>query len=564
MILAIIPARGGSKGIPKKNIKLLNGKPLIAHIIETAKKSKYIDDLVVTTDSEEFSNIVSQLGVKVRKRPDSLAADHVTLDPVVVDAYQWYEKTTNKRVDIVITMQPTSPLLSVQTLDNAISNFLRGKLDSMISVVDDTHLFWKEVNGEISPDYKERLNRQWLEKRYKETGAFVISRKELLDEGKRIGRSIGVFEIPPDEAIDIDSPTDWYLASSLLNRMRIKFVLMADSRVGLGHLYRAISLSEVWFGNEIEFLLINSPQNILEIVAKRKINFKNLNNLSEVLSHVNEGDMIINDILDTTEDYMAQLRKKKVFVVNFEDLGEGNRYADLVINELYEKFNPPNNHLYGYEYAVIRNEILLKSPNDFSEKVRNILITFGGSDPSNLTYMTLMALKDFSHDIKIKVKVVLGPSYERKNEVYEYIKKNSSLKNNVEVLENVTDMSRVMENVDLAITSNGRTVYELAAMRIPIISIAQNDRETLHLFARYSPSIRYLGIACNVSIDKIREIVKELVENYEARKKMFDSLLWEEIRKGMFNVVNIIEQKYRRWKYENNQDWFKNSNEGWL
>jgi len=560
MILAVIPARGGSKGIPRKNIKLLNGKPLIAYAIQTAKRSRYIDAIVVTTDDEEISSIALQLGVKVRRRPDNLAQDHVTLDPVVADACLWFEENTHHKVDIVITMQPTSPLLSVQTLDSAISSFLNGNLDSLISVVDETHLFWRETDGKFVPDYRERLNRQWLEKRFKETGAFVISKRSLLDQGKRIGGHVGIFEVPQEESLDIDNPLDWYLASSLLRRLRIKFMLVADSKTGLGHLYRAISLSEAWFGNEIEFLLINSPHHVLELLEKRKIKFKNLEDFNDVFHCIKDGDVVINDILDTTEEYMSRLKEKKIFVVNFEDLGEGSKYADLVINELYEKFNPPSNHLYGHKYAVVRNEILLRQPNSFSERVRTILVTFGGSDPSNLTYRTLTALKKLTNGIKIRV--VIGPAYERKEEIYEFISRNMPGRNSVQVLENVVDMGSVMEDVDLAITSNGRTVYELAAMRIPTVSIAQNDRETLHLFARYSRGVKYLGVACNVSEDEIRETVKRLIHNYEERKKMFDSLPWGEIREGIFNVISSIEERYRRWKYENDQDWFKSNNEG--
>ncbi|WP_448377098.1 cytidylyltransferase domain-containing protein [Fervidobacterium sp.] len=558
----MIAARGGSKGIPRKNIRLLNGKPLIAYAIQTAKSSKYVDAIVVTTDDEEISRIAQRLGAKVRRRPYNLGHDHVTLDPVVTDACLWFEQTTQNKVDIVITMQPTSPLLSVKTLDNAINSFLNGNFDSMISVVDETHLFWKEIDGTLLPDYTERINRQWLEKRYKETGAFVISKRSLLDDSKRIGGYVGIFEVPQEESIDIDNPMDWYLAASLLRRLRIKFVLVADFKTGLGHLYRAVSLLEAWFGNEIEFLLINSPHYILKLLEARKIKFKNLKDFNDVFQCINDGDVVINDILDTTEEYMSRLKERKIFVVNFEDLGEGSNYADLVINELYEKFNPPSNHFYGHRYAVVRNEILLRPPNTFSERVRTILVTFGGSDPSNLTHRTLKALMNIANEVKIRV--VIGPANEKKEEIYEFVNKNITSRNSVEVLENVADMGSVMEDVDLAITSNGRTVYELAAMRIPMVSIAQNDRETLHLFARYSRGVKYLGVACNVSEYEIMQTVEILIENSEERKKMFDSLPWREIREGMFNVISVIEERYRRWKNDNDQDWFKSNNEGWI
>src|SRR5690554_148529 len=121
--LVIIPARGGSKGIPRKNVRLMVGKPLICYSIENALNSRFDVDVVVSTDDEEIARLASSQGAKVIIRPTKLATDIVTLDPVINHAVVEIEKEKQIRYDVVITMQPTSPLLKKDTLDAAIEYF---------------------------------------------------------------------------------------------------------------------------------------------------------------------------------------------------------------------------------------------------------------------------------------------------------------------------------------------------------------------------------------------------------------------------------------------------------
>jgi len=122
-ILVVIPARGGSKGIPRKNIRLLNNKPLIYYSINIAKSSEYVDDVLVTTDDSEIALLAEKFGVNVIKRSEELSGDEVPLDPVIYDAMIKQERTTHREYDIIITIQPTSPLLKTDTLNKAIQKF---------------------------------------------------------------------------------------------------------------------------------------------------------------------------------------------------------------------------------------------------------------------------------------------------------------------------------------------------------------------------------------------------------------------------------------------------------
>ena len=151
-ILAVIPARAGSKGIPNKNIRIIGGHPLIYYSIKNALKSKMITDVIVSTDSPEVKIIAEQMGAKIKWRDASLCGDAVTLDAVVADAVP-----INEHWDYIVTMQPTSPTLRVITLDHAIEYTVNNGLDTVISAINSPHLSWGEKDGKKIPNYKERL-----------------------------------------------------------------------------------------------------------------------------------------------------------------------------------------------------------------------------------------------------------------------------------------------------------------------------------------------------------------------------------------------------------------------
>ena len=256
-IIAVIPARGGSKGIPRKNMRLMNGKPLIAYSIQNALDCPLIDEVVVSTDSEEIMHYVSRFeSVKVIKRDSSLSGDEVTLDPVVSDAVQKVEKELSCKFDIVVTLQPTSPLLKVQTLEDALAKFCSSKDDSMISVTNAPHLSWKvdEATGSIIPNYEKRLNRQLLPPNFLETGAFLITKRDYVSQDSRLGREINVFEVPKEESIDIDSREDWILSEAILKRKTIVFRVDGYKELGMGHIYRALTLAYKLTGHEVVFI----------------------------------------------------------------------------------------------------------------------------------------------------------------------------------------------------------------------------------------------------------------------------------------------------------------------
>ena len=214
-ILAVIPARAGSKGIPNKNIRIVGGHPLIYYSIKNALNSKFITDVIITTDSDQVRIIGEQMGARVKIRNPKLCGDAVTLDSVIADA------VTDEEWDYIVTMQPTSPTLRVETLDCAIKYAIDKNLDTVISAINAPHLSWGEKDGKKVPNYTERLNRQYLPPCYMETGAFVISKASVVTPDTRIGAKVDVYEIPEDESQDVDNFEDLRSVAATLEREKV-------------------------------------------------------------------------------------------------------------------------------------------------------------------------------------------------------------------------------------------------------------------------------------------------------------------------------------------------------
>lgn len=223
--IAIIPARGGSKGLPNKNILEMNGKPMIAYSIEAAKMCPYIEDVVVSTDSEAIAETSKRYGASVPfLRPAHLASDTATTIDVLKHAVEVYESMHNKRVETVVLLQPTSPLRNDEDVANALELFIKQQADSLQSItVSDQHPYlFKKYNTESHAvtdyyaNFTKVTRRQDMEEMYALNGAIYIFRKELLTENKIVGKKNIGFVMPKNKSIDIDDIYDFILAEQIM------------------------------------------------------------------------------------------------------------------------------------------------------------------------------------------------------------------------------------------------------------------------------------------------------------------------------------------------------------
>lgn len=530
-ILAIIPARGGSKGIPRKNIRLMNGKPLIYYSINNALNSKYITDVVVSTDDEEIKNIAEMCGAKVIIRPEELSNDQATLDPVIYHATITMEQEISDRYDIIVTLQPTSPLLTIKTLDGALHDFINSNYDCFISAINSPHLSWTKKDGQIIPNYKERLNRQLLPANYLETGAFFFSKREIVTKNSRIGGKISIFEIPENESIDIDNTNDWIVCESQLKRKKIVLRCDGYKEIGMGHVFHCITLAHNLIEHDVILVTNKNCKEGLEKIKDSNLKYYEIENDNDFFDFLknNKIDIVVNDCLDTSEEYIKNLKMLVDRVVTIEDLGTGTKYADSVINALYDNCKIPNSYT-GEKYVCLREEFLIQKPKTFMDKVKNIIVLFGGTDPSNLTEKVYMlAKKEKYKNIIFTFICGVGSSFEIKNSP-----------DNIQVLKNVKNLSKYMSEADLAFTSQGRTVYELASLGVPSIVMAQNEREKLHTFAYMNNGFVNLGLGIEVSSTVLENTLDWLLNTPYVRKEMRDLMLKHDIKHGIENEINII------------------------
>lgn len=218
--LAIIPARGGSKRLPRKNVLNLCGKPLIAYSIEAGLKSKYISKVIVSSDDEEILQISQNFGADVIKRPDNLATDTATTFDTIEHAINSLEK-----FDYIILLQPTSPLRNEKHIDEAIELLNQRNADAIISVCETEHspLWCNTLNEDLSmADFlsKELLDKrsQELPKYYRLNGAIYICKTEkfLNNRGFFLENSIIAYMMDKKDSVDIDEEIDFKLAEFCL------------------------------------------------------------------------------------------------------------------------------------------------------------------------------------------------------------------------------------------------------------------------------------------------------------------------------------------------------------
>ncbi len=536
-ILAVIPARGGSKGIPRKNVRLMNGEPLISYAIKNSLHSKYITDVVVTTDDEEIVNISKCYGAEVIIRDNSLAEDHITLDPVIYDATIKTEEQKKKKYDIVITLQPTSPVLKVSTLDNAIENFIENNYDTIISAVNRPHLSWGEKDKQIVPQYEKRLNRQLLPKNYVETGAFLITKRDIMKEMSRIGEKVSIYEVPEEESVDIDSKEDWMLCENLLKKKKIVFRCDGYKKIGMGHVYHSLTLAYALTGHEVIIVTNEKHAEGLKKIQDSYMQYITIQNDKDFFKFLEEykPNIIVNDCLDTEEKYIKKLKELCEKVVTIEDMGTGARYADIVINALYNEQKNANEYC-GSKYVCLRNEFLVSKPKEFCNEIENILVVFGGTDPANLTKKVYNIAKEITKTYpKICFTFITGIGYNcKENDLL------SDEKSNIKVLNDVNNISMYMQQADIAFTSQGRTVYELASLGVPSIVLAQNERELLHTFAQMPNGFMNLGLGENLSEETIKNTLEWLIETPQIRKEMRELMLKNDLKDGLNREVDLI------------------------
>ena len=544
-ILVVIPARGYSKNIPRKNVRLLGEKPLIYYSIDLAKASKYVDDVVVSTEDSEITSVVEKYGTSVVKRSKELSTDETLLDTVIYDAMLQKEKQAFDEYDIVITVQPTSPLLKTGTLDKAIEKFADFNVDSVISVVDDKNLRWgfDEENGRYFPFYTERLYKELLPKSFKETGGILATRRNFMTEKSRLGLNIDLIEISREESVEINTYEDWWIANNYLMKKRIAMVVDAYDEIGADNLYRCLSIASKLVFHDVVFFLNDSCQLGIDIINSYNYKYQTYSGKSSLLTLLDQfnPEMVINDVGNTSFEYMADLKSRDYYLINFEDLGTGIELADLIFDPLYDD-GDDEKFFSGHQYYILKEEFYLHQPKIISNEVNNVLIQFGASDPLNLSQKVLDAVIDSGYNGRVNI--ILGSGYDNPEKLMEQYE----IMPNIQFYTNVSSISDFMISADIIFASGGNSIYQVCSLGVPCIILCENEKELSHIFGNSQEGFINMGLGSEVSHDEIKQQFINLFSDFERRQEMNKKMLDIDLKHGFEEVWAIVKSKYREFK----------------
>jgi spore coat polysaccharide biosynthesis predicted glycosyltransferase SpsG/CMP-2-keto-3-deoxyoctulosonic acid synthetase len=521
----VIPAVKKNAVIPDQLVKKLAGVTLIERAIHTARAVARGADVLVVTDSQEIALICERSGVRAHynKELHFSSLDIVAeLRSVLIWMARAYEH--------VVLYRASCPLVTWVDVEDAYRRFTASGADCLMTV--------KSVRQRVWQGREERIDSllgDESEGALVESKALVMLRSKALLAG-RIARTVPYFL--NDRAIEINSYQDWWICEKLLARRKLLFVVAGYPAIGMGHVYRALMLAHEIADHDIQFLCTGESELAVRSIAER--DYKTLVQHGDLAADVLalQPDLVVNDILDTDAAYIRKLKEVGIRVVNFEDEGSGAGEADLVVNALYSDKGRDARFLYGPRYFCLRDEFASGRRNAFRPLARTLLISFGGTDHSDFTRKTLDAVEPVCREHDIDIRVVAGPGYAHREALEQHLTTIANPRLSFTHATNV--MSRMMEGADVAICSAGRTVYELAHMRVPAVVMAHHERELSHRFARAANGFCWLGLMQPVfHAGRLRRAFLRMLEP-AARRTLFERQNRFQFAKNKSHVVQHI------------------------
>ena len=528
-VIAVIPARGGDPEVPYLNIKKLGAIPLIAHTLEEANKSNYIDRLIVSTDDDQVERVAREYHAEVVRRPDELAQNIPEIREVIRHAVETVENDT--RFDIVVTLQATSPFRRAEQIDAAIDELVDNDFDAVISLKEVRTLTWHRPRGKLEPLFERPTRRDELEPLYEEDGAIRALRRDVLASSERLGEKVGHILMDKMSALTVHDIYDFWLAEKLVHLPRVLFCVDGGSEMGMGHVYRSLAvakeLTQIVPHADVCFLMrAELPEGVQHIAAAGypiRVAREDADTTIGVIRDYSPN-IIINDRPFLDDDYLRALAGLGASTINLvdslDDIEKPFELASIIIATMEEGEVELDDYHAGPAFAILRDSFRKKTNEApaISDQGRKIVISFGGSDPQNLTMKALSALDGLAD---VSVTVVLGPAYGYRNDLDALVAK---LSVKPEILKNVEHMADILFEADLVLCSGGMTVFEIAALGRPGIVLCQNtrERERMEGFARYG-TILHLGLGTDVSEKTIRNQAEELVKDRGRRQQMSDA-----------------------------------------
>ena len=519
--LIVIPAIKKNAAIPDQLIKKLNGTTLIQRAIDTALElADGVDQVLIITDSDEIGLIAQRNGITFKKdKALFLNSENIVTEVI--------NRTKDFPQENVLLYRANTPLIESPDLQSAYLKFLELNDSILVSVKKEDRRVFSINNGQ--------LVKTKIDNFCEEIGAFYIFNKSVVTKGnfKQIP-----FFVSSRKSIEISNYQNWWICEKMLQRKRIVFHVFGSFEIGTGHIFHSLSLAHEITDHEI--ILVCNEKYELAVKKIASIDYKVIASKDEEKTILDlNPDMVINDVLNTEKDFILKLKENGAIVVNFEDLGSGSSHADVVFNELHETPQKEGAHYFwGHRYLTLRDEFDNAKPNSFANRVEEVLIMFGGTDQNNLTLKTLKVILDTCQMKKIMISIVCGAGYVYLDKLTDFISKCGYDK--IELHQAIFHLSEIMERSQIAISSNGRSVYELAEMNIPSVIISHHKRELTHDFAKQETGFVNIGVFNeNTSVD-IRDAFTKLIDNKNYRLQLYQNMNKYNFLGNKKNVMNKI------------------------
>ncbi len=529
-VTILIPALKKSVAFQDDLVKKLFGISLVQRSINRALLLvENLSNIHLLTDSDEIALIGSRNGVKVFCNQTLTWTDQFESKNL-----SHYLQLLADRNMFTLIISPYAPLVETQTIGDALNALIKSEMDILKPV--------KLVNRRIF-DHNGKSKLQVLFDDQKEihrieSKAFTLTKSKTFQNKTDQNQSVFFWPVQ-NELFEIESYQDWWVCEKLLQRKRIIFRIIGNKKVGTGHIYRALSIAHEITDHEILFVTDYDNSEVVNKLAGYDywLASYHKDNIVDAILDL-KPDLVINDILSTMVKDVVPLKKNDIKVVNFEDVGSGAKYADLTINELYEKpFLKGENFLWGCKYFFVRDEFNSAKQHRFKKKVDTILLTFGGTDQNNLTAKIFHLIKDICFKNEIVIHIVTGAGYDNYNE----LKSEVESQNNVTLTRGTGVISSIMEKAQIAIVSNGRTVYELSHMNIPSIVISQHKREETHNFACKANGFIPLGEFKEGHTESLLiDSFEKLAFDSKFRKKLFERAKQHNFSPNKKRVINKL------------------------
>jgi CMP-N-acetylneuraminic acid synthetase/spore coat polysaccharide biosynthesis predicted glycosyltransferase SpsG len=525
-VLAVVPARGGTDRVPYLNIKRLGDRPLLAHTLDAARASSVLDRVVVSTDDTRVAEVARGLGAEAPfLRPPELAGDIPSLKPVIVHAVREVE-ASGFRPDVVVVLQATTPFREASAIDEAVARLVVGGFDAVVSVTEDRTLNWRARDGVLVPLFEKEGRRDEQEPVYKENGAVVALRREVLDGPTRFGERVGYLVLDRRAGFTVHDLEDFWMAERLLRQPRVLFRVDGSAAMGMGHVYRSLAADALRESSraDIAFLMTADHEKGLVTVSRYGYPVRVVGDgrVDTYLDHIRDfaPAILINDLPVLEDRYLRALSYLGTTTVNLvdtlDDLETTERYAQVIVSVMNEDRETPEGFYGGPAYAILRSHFAGREKEVRAEP-RMVLLSFGGSDPQGLTLKAARALAGLPPEVELLA--VAGPAFSYRRE-FEALA--AALPRRVPLIHEAGGhIADLMQEADVVVCSGGMSVYEIAALGTPGIVIAQNAREDgrMRAFARRG-TVEYLGLGTEVDADTLGGAVIALLRDASRRREM--------------------------------------------